>query len=79
MAPIIPSDPNLDSSQKLKIIIRNLLLDIRDSKGIVDVAPALTENDFDNSIFHLTEHCPSQDFKVLLECATRSILLEIAV
>jgi len=67
---------NLES---LKVIIRDLLRTVRDKYGMVAIEPQLTKDHFDDKIRNLRDLCPSHNFQVLLECAAKEILYDIAV
>ena len=67
---------NLES---LKVIIRDLLRTVRDKYGVVAIEPQLTKDHFDDKIRNLRDLCPSHNFQVLLECAAKEILYDIAV
>ena len=76
---MIPETMALNNVDKLKLIIRNLLQTVRETHGIVTIEPQLKTDDFDHSNRGLSGLCPSHDLKVVVECATKSILYEIAV
>ncbi|KAF8442570.1 THO complex subunit 1 transcription elongation factor-domain-containing protein [Kalaharituber pfeilii] len=79
MAPVMPENTAINALDKLKHIIRSLLQTVREKYGVVAIEPQLTKDHFDGTIRQLPELCPSHDFKVLLECATKSILYDIAI
>lgn len=79
MALITAEGTAQNNLESLKVIIRDLLRTVRDKYGVVAIEPQLTKDHFDDKIRNLRVLCPSHNFQVLLECAAKEILYDIAI